>query len=190
MALHSQSNCQPSVPGLQDIPNPEPDYFSIFDLKPQLQIDSDALQKKFYELSKKYHPDRYVAAGTREAGFALRWSTLVNKAYQTLRDDHLRSLYLLELYHVPEDKTSAVPLDLAETYFELQEALAENNREPLVRFKSELEAKTSHLRKEWQNLANQWPSTGSEIVLKKLQTLLNEQRYLKSMLADVEKKLA
>jgi molecular chaperone HscB len=154
-------------------------------------MDEAELQRKFYALSKKFHPDRFAVSDPRQAMYALRWTTLLNKAYQTLRDSHLRSLYLLELYRVPENKTTAVPVELAETYFELQELLEDGNKEPLTHFKKDLEKKAEDLQTEWSSLADHWPAAGGEeIVLKKLQALLNEQRYLKSMLADVERKLA
>jgi molecular chaperone HscB len=35
-------------------------YFSIFSLPPHLTIDTAALEKSFYALSRKLHPDRFA----------------------------------------------------------------------------------------------------------------------------------
>lgn len=35
-------------------------YFELFDIPVQLKVDTAPLQKKFVELSRKYHPDYFV----------------------------------------------------------------------------------------------------------------------------------
>ena len=35
------------------------DYFEFFGLDRKLVIDADELQKRFYELSRQWHPDRF-----------------------------------------------------------------------------------------------------------------------------------
>ena len=34
-------------------------FFQFFGLEPKLRVDTDALQKRFYELSRQWHPDRF-----------------------------------------------------------------------------------------------------------------------------------
>ena len=36
-------------------------YFEVFDLLPKLRIDTAALEKSFYRLSREYHPDRFAS---------------------------------------------------------------------------------------------------------------------------------
>jgi DnaJ-domain-containing protein 1 len=36
------------------------DYFSIFSLPPHLTLDTAALEKSFYALSRRLHPDRFA----------------------------------------------------------------------------------------------------------------------------------
>jgi DnaJ-domain-containing protein 1 len=42
------------------------DYFEVFGLPRKLQIDLDALQRSFYELSRRHHPDFHQGAGAED----------------------------------------------------------------------------------------------------------------------------
>jgi len=46
-------------------------YFEVFGLPRKLQIDLDALQREFYELSRRYHPDFHHGAGAEDQARAL-----------------------------------------------------------------------------------------------------------------------
>ena len=117
------------------------DYFSIFSLPPHLTIDTAALEKSFYALSRKLHPDRFAARPAAEQEAALAESSRLNDAYRTLRDPIARTEYLLKLEGVElEEQSSAataaartsgtakkqiVPEDLLEEAFELNMQLEE-----------------------------------------------------------------
>src|SRR4029077_6581247 len=70
------------------------DYFSFFGLPPKLTVDVTALEKSFYELSRKLHPDLNARAGTQEQEWSMEQSSLLNDAYRTLRNPILRTEYL------------------------------------------------------------------------------------------------
>lgn len=163
-------------------------YFSVFGMDPVLRLDENRLRDAFYGLSKKLHPDRFAAGATaQDAIHSTQWSTLVNKAYQTLRDPIKRSHYMLELFGVPEPKTSQIPLDLAETYFEIQE---EEDAEKLKAFRGELEKMGETHAGAWDVLAEQWgQGIPPETLLPKLREFLQKRRYLESMRNDVEKRI-
>src|ERR1700724_2418808 len=58
------------------------DYFTFFALPRKLTIDVAALEKDFYLLSRKLHPD-VVAQGSRiEQEWSLQQSSLLNDAYR------------------------------------------------------------------------------------------------------------
>lgn len=95
----------------------------------RLAIDPDALQRRFYELSRRYHPDFHQGAEAEAQARVLEASASVNAAYRTLRDPVARVEYLLRLETGqgpggPGSRTPAPPALLAEM-FEIQEALAE-----------------------------------------------------------------
>ena len=48
------------------------DFFEVFGLERRLAIDAAALQRRFYELSRRWHPDFHQARAAGRAG-AARW---------------------------------------------------------------------------------------------------------------------
>ena len=105
-----------------------PDYFEVFALPRKLQIDLEALQRAFYELSRRYHPDFHQGAAAEEQARALEASALVNRAYRALRDPVARVEYLIareEGREVREETTekAKVPMDLLAEMLEVQEAM-------------------------------------------------------------------
>ena len=106
------------------------DYFEVFGLPRKLQIDLDGLQRSFYELSRRHHPDFHQGAGAEEQARALEDSALVNRAYRALRDPVARVEYLIALEEgreVREETTAKtkVPRDLLAEMLEVQEMLEE-----------------------------------------------------------------
>jgi molecular chaperone HscB len=105
-------------------------YFEVFGLDRTLAIDTTALQRRFYELSRAHHPDFHQSAAPAEQARALETSALVNAAYRALRDPIARVEYLVRLEEGRETKEGDVvkpkaPPELLEEMFEIQEALQE-----------------------------------------------------------------
>jgi molecular chaperone HscB len=123
---------QPPAPG---------DYFTFFGLPRKLDLNISALEKDFYDLSRKLHPDLNARAGSKEQEWSLQQSSLLNDAYRTLKDPIKRTQYLLQLEGVEleeqsktatekarstgEVKKQIVPPDLLEEVFELNMQLEE-----------------------------------------------------------------
>jgi molecular chaperone HscB len=116
-------------------------YFEFLDLPLKLQIDTVALEKQFYAMSRRLHPDRFASKSAAEQEAALAESSLLNDAYRTLKDPILRTQYLLKLEGVEleeqskaatdaaratgEQKKQIVPPELLEEVFELNMQLQE-----------------------------------------------------------------
>lgn len=105
-------------------------YFEVFGLERRLAIDAGELQRQFYELSRRYHPDFHQAAPPEEQARVLEASARLNAAYRTLRDPIARIEYLVRLEEGRETKEGAAvkpkaPPALLEEMFEIQEALEE-----------------------------------------------------------------
>jgi molecular chaperone HscB len=117
------------------------DYFSFFGLPPKLDLDVKILEKDFYDLSRRLHPDLNARADSKEQEWSLEQSSLLNDAYRTLKDPIKRTEYLLRLEGVEleeqsknateqarstgEVKKQIVPPDLLEEVFELNMQLEE-----------------------------------------------------------------
>src|SRR5580704_13162080 len=117
------------------------DYFSFFELPRKLALDVVALEKRFYALSRRLHPDRFASKPVAEQEAALAESSLLNDAYRTLKDPISRTQHLLTLEGIEleeqskaatdaaratgEQKKQIVPPELLEEVFELNMQLAE-----------------------------------------------------------------
>jgi molecular chaperone HscB len=106
------------------------DFFTVFDLPRRLAVDVAALQRRFYELSRRWHPDFHQAAPPAEQARALEESARVNAAYRALRDPIARVEYLVRLEEGRDTKEGAAvkpkaPPALLAEMFEIQEALEE-----------------------------------------------------------------
>jgi len=106
------------------------DYFAVFGLPRQLALDVEALQRRFYELSRRHHPDFHQGASAAAQGEALATSALVNRAYRALRDPLARVEYLVALEGgAPAGERGGgkprPPMDLLEEMLEVQEGLME-----------------------------------------------------------------
>src|SRR5262249_36109364 len=102
--------------------------FEVFDLPRRLQVDLEALQEKFYLLSRRYHPDFHQLAGPDDQAVALERSALVNRAYRSLRDPVSRLTHAIALEEGQEEDAQVkpkAPMDLLEEMLEVQEALEE-----------------------------------------------------------------
>ncbi|MGH7390099.1 MAG: Fe-S protein assembly co-chaperone HscB [Candidatus Rokuibacteriota bacterium] len=105
-------------------------YFEVFGLERALAIDTAALQRSFYELARRWHPDFHATAAPDEQARVLAASARLNAAYRALRDPIARIEYLVRLEEGRETREGAAvkpqpPPELLEEMFEIQEALAE-----------------------------------------------------------------
>jgi molecular chaperone HscB len=112
------------------------DYFTVFGLPRKLGVDGEALQRRFYELSRQHHPDFHQGADAERQAEALGQSALVNRAYRALREPLARVEYLIALEEGREVREGATakpkaPRELLEEMMEVQEALEEAKAEGL-----------------------------------------------------------
>jgi molecular chaperone HscB len=159
-------------------------YFEFFSLPPKLVVDTAALEKSFYALSRRLHPDRFAGKSAAEQEAALALSSLLNDAYRTLKDPIARTEYLLKLEGVElEEQSKAateaartsgmakkqiVPADLLEEAFELNMQLEEMRmakktgeddpqlRKDLLAAKAGFDAKMTQTQAELERLWAKW----------------------------------
>lgn len=72
------------------------EFFDIYEIEPSFSISENELKKRYLVLQKKFHPDRFAHSSIEEQKTALINSSLINDAYQVLKDDIRRAKYLLE----------------------------------------------------------------------------------------------
>lgn len=194
-------------------PPPGSDYFSVFGLKPHLNLDLSSLEKEFHRLSRRLHPDRFARAADNEQEWSLANTALLNDAYRTLKDPITRTEYLLKLHgaEIGEEHSgkqrrqgemgaSRVPADLLEEVFDLNMQLDEMRTEhkrgeedpalkqSLSGAKNKFEGLRNDVDRDLQAAWTAW-DTGDDAARhaaqKTMVALLDRRRYLSNLVRDV-----
>jgi len=79
-------------------------YFELFDIPIQLKVDKATLPHKYFELSRKYHPDFFIKEGPDVQAGALERSALLNKAFRTFQNPDETIKYVLQLKGLLEEE--------------------------------------------------------------------------------------
>jgi molecular chaperone HscB len=179
-------------------------YFEVFGLERRLAIDGPELQRRFYELSRRHHPDFHHGASAADQASALEASAQLNAAYRALRDPLGRIEYLVRLEEGRDTREGATvkpkaPPELLAEMFEIQEALAEakagpvdaatrgtlgQQRERLLERSREEETRlTGPLSRAWDAAAAD-PAQRAE-VLHAFKAGLATRAYLRTVIADL-----
>ncbi len=186
------------------------DYFTALGLPHRLEIDLADLEKRYHDLSRKFHPDFYQGKSARERWISLDNSATLNKAYRTLKDPYARVEYFIRLKEQTcREIPSQPPLDLLEEILETREALEElrrlhrasgDGRKPalqarLLDERSRLEEKNREVEDRIQELMRRWDALGAgegpctesqRETLKAIRDLLSHRRYLQNILREID----
>jgi len=106
-------------------------YFEIFGVPVQLKIDKTTLPKRFFELSRKFHPDFYANATPAEKEKALEITANLNKAFKTFQGDDDTIKYVLQLKGLLEEEEKyQLPPDFLMEVLEINEKLMDTEDDP------------------------------------------------------------
>jgi molecular chaperone HscB len=172
-------------------------FYRFFGLEERLTLDLEDLQKRFYDLSRKLHPDRFTRKSEQERQYSLEATAILNDGFRTLRDPVKRAEYVLKEhgFDVGEQRSKDVPPELLEEVFELNMALEElrggdESARPQLeqareRFNQMLGDTDRQLQQEFQNHdQGKAPET-----LGKIRGILNRRRYIQNLVGEVNKEL-
>lgn len=81
------------------------DHFARFGLARRWQLDRDALEDRYLEVSQRVHPDRHANADAATRRAALEHSAALNEGYAILRDGVRRAEYLVKLGGIDLDSS-------------------------------------------------------------------------------------
>ena len=164
-------------------------HFELFGLPVGFVIDTTALAARYRALQQVVHPDRFAADGASSQRLSLQRATLVNEAYDTLRDPLKRARYLLALKGVeegPDHQTVSDPAFLMQQ-MELREALAEvrGTADPLAALDALMREIGGMIRSQVAQLAVQFEDSTPEQLQAASQTVQRMQ-FLNRLLAEAE----
>jgi molecular chaperone HscB len=179
------------------------DFYEFFGLDRKLTLDNEALQKRFYELSRQWHPDRFSRRSTEEQAQALEATAILNDGYRTLRDPVKRAEYLLteEGFPIAEQRSRDVPPELLEEVFELNMTLEElkggdeTARPQLETAKQNFLGLRAGIDHDLQQLfarydAAEAQSETARQALHEIRGALNRRRYIENLIRDVDRALS
>ncbi len=81
-------------------------YFELFGVEAKFAVDLDVVSKRYLELQKESHPDKFASVSAAEQRIAVQFSAYINSAHQALKSPLLRAEYLLELSGNPLNSDS------------------------------------------------------------------------------------
>ncbi len=176
---------------------PAPDYFRFFGLEPRLELDPEDLQRRYYELSRRLHPDRFLSATPAERRYSLEGTAILNDAYRVLRDPVARAEYLLRREGLEEVSPGRrTPAELLREIFELNEALEAFREDPqagraeLERTRERLSALREQADAELARLFRLWDERRERRLLEEVRSVLERRRYVSKLQAQLEEALS
>lgn len=92
-------------------PDFKQNYFELFNLPVQFELDRKQLGARYRQLQQELHPDRFATTSTREQRIAVQYSAMVNEAYATLNKALPRAVYLLQLRGLGQEAIAAEHID-------------------------------------------------------------------------------
>lgn len=164
-------------------------YFELFGMSVGFMLDSAALAERYRELQKVVHPDRFAAAGEQSRRLSLQSATLVNEAYETLRDPLKRAFYLLQLNGLASDDQQHTLKDpsFLMQQMELREGLEEirSQADPFASLDRLMREIGDMIKTQVAQLAVQFEDGSSEQLAAAAQTV-QKMQFLNKLLAEAE----
>lgn len=109
-------------------------YFEIFGIPVQLKMDKSLLPKKYFELSRKFHPDFFANSTPSEQQQALEITASLNKAFKTFQNQDDTIKYVLQLKGLlVEEEKYQLPPDFLMAVLEVNEQLMDAGEEPEIK---------------------------------------------------------
>ena len=106
------------------------DYFELFNLPISLTVDKATIKKRYFELSRKFHPDFHSQTSEDEQAESLEKSAMLNKALNTLSNAEETIKYvLIHKGILEENEKYQLPPDFLMEMMELNEQLMDAQME-------------------------------------------------------------
>ncbi|CAG9791518.1 unnamed protein product [Diatraea saccharalis] len=130
-------------------PNERDNFFKIMGVNETYDQDETELAKKYKELQKYLHPDKFANKNKTEQEISEKYSSLVNEAYKTLLEPLARGIYMLKLrgQEIPENSEVGDQAFLMEIMEKNEEVENAETDEEIMKLNKENKAKISDLQK-------------------------------------------
>jgi molecular chaperone HscB len=171
-------------------------FFELFDLPVSYDVDLLQLQKRYMELQKQVHPDKFANGSDQEKRQSMQQTSWINEAQTTLKDPVLRASYLLKLKGMDFSLENETTMDAAflMSQLEMREKMehVKQQDDPLVALDSiEKEIKDANDQM-MQGFAESYQADKFDDArewIRKLQFLKKAKNEVNTLIADVEDEL-
>tara|TARA_R100001143_G_scaffold63140_1_gene68681 strand:+ start:853 stop:1380 length:528 start_codon:yes stop_codon:yes gene_type:complete len=159
-------------------------FFEIFSLQQDFDLDTEALTAQYKKLQSQSHPDRFSGADDASRLQALQQSSIINDAFETLKSPVKRAAYLLSLNGIdPEEHnqshlSAALLMQQMEWRDELESATGDEDMDTLERLKQEVETEKKVSIDEFRKTIKANDFTAGKAVYHKLQ-------FVEKMLSEI-----
>jgi molecular chaperone HscB len=102
-------------------------YFQLFQVPAQFDLDLTELGTRYLELQRNFHPDNFAAGSERDRLLAVQQAANINDAYHSLKQPLLRAEHLLALrgVKISHEQRSFTDTSFLMQQMELRELLAD-----------------------------------------------------------------
>lgn len=135
----------------------ETDYFKLFDIPVSFKIDAEQLKKKFYKLSRQYHPDHFTMESSEKQDEMLELSGVLNMGYKVLGDENLRMKYILDRFDLLKGTENLpLPQSFLMQMMEINEQIFDLQMNPDPAVLQSVISEINHLDAQLKNEADQY----------------------------------
>ncbi|MBV2090225.1 MAG: co-chaperone HscB [Candidatus Thiodiazotropha sp. (ex Ctena orbiculata)] len=165
-------------------------YFDLFGLPVGYIVDVSSLADRYRDLQRVVHPDRYANGTEQERRLSVQGASLINEAFETLKDPVARAAYLLSLHGVEMDvqNESTQDMEFLMQQMELREEL-ESLREQAGPYETLLDL-SGRINKQITDLVAQMAmqfETPNDEQLQEAREILRKMRFLQKLRAETER---
>lgn len=156
-------------------------YFELFQIPVHLKVNAALLSKKFFELSRAFHPDYFTNENETAQAESLEKSALLNKAWKTFQHPDEIIKYVLQLKGILEEEEKyQLPPDFLMEVMEINESLMDDSgEEDSLILKSRIDTLQAEIYKQVKKIIEEYQDeTTTTEQLKTVKEYYYKKKYL------------
>ncbi len=171
-------------------------FFELFELPVSYDVELNQVQKKYMDLQKQVHPDKFANASDQEKRLSMQQTSWLNEAQATLKDPVLRAIYLLKLNGTDINLENETTMDAAflMQQLEMRERLEHMKKEhdPLLALDGmakELKSSSNDMMKSFSLCYEENQIDSAREWIRKLQFMQKAKNEINTLTAEIEDEL-